>query len=72
MSFELNVDYPTKRATLHRSDSRDPRCQPGEKKRRNGYWQSLDDPRRVLDFVDGIGERLHLCSWCGPVLKEIG
>ena len=72
MSFQLNVDHPTRRATLHRSDSRDPRCQPGEKKRRIGYWLGFDDPSSVLAFVDGIGERLHLCSKCRPMVTGIG
>ena len=72
LSFQPDVERPTRRATLHRSHFRDPRCQPAEMKRRNEYWQSFDDPRRVLAFVDGIGERLHLCSWCRPVLKQIG
>ena len=72
MRFQLNVDRPTKRAILHRNDSRDPRCQPAEKKRKCGYWQGFDDPRRILAFVDGIGERLHLCSKCRPELKEVG
>ena len=72
MRFQLNVDCPTKRAILHRNDSRDPRCQPAEKKRKCSYWQGFDDPRRVLAFVDGIGERLHLYSKCRPELKEVG
>ena len=42
----LNVDHPTKRAILHRNDSRDPRCQPADKKRKYGYWQSFDDPQQ--------------------------
>ena len=72
LSFQLNVDHPKKRAILHRSDSQDPRCQPGEKKRRIGYWQGFDDPSSVLAFVDGIGERLHLCSKCRPMVTGIG
>ena len=72
MRFRLNVDHPTKRAILHRNDSRDPRCQPAEKKPKYGYWRSFDDPRRVLAFVDGIGERLHPCSKCRPVVTGIG
>ena len=43
-----------------------------EKKRRIGYWQGFDDPSSVLAFVDGIGERLHLCSKCRLIVTGIG
>ena len=67
MSFCVNVDKPTKRATIHTFISSDPRCQPQDKQSQDGDWLGpIDTKQEAIEAAEEAGLNVHLCGVCNP------
>ena len=63
MTFRVNVDYPTNRATVHKSSC--PHISAG-KKPEDGYWRSFETRNQGMAFAESTGLKAHACRVCSP------
>lgn len=69
MSFRINVDYPTRRATVHTVND-DGRCQPREKRPQDGGWLGpFATAQEATEAATETGLRIHPCRLCNPQLS---
>ena len=69
MRFRVNVDYPTRRATVHTVNS-DGRCQPREKRPQDGGWLGpFATVQEATQAAVETGLRIHPCRLCNPQLS---
>ncbi len=71
MSFRVNVDYPTRRATIHTVND-DGRCQPRRKRPQDGGWLGpFATPEAATQAASETGLRIHPCRLCNPWLPAL-
>ena len=71
MSFRVNVDYPTRRATIHTVND-DGRCQPHSKRPQDGGWLGpFDTVRTATQAARESRLRVHPCRVCNPRLSAV-
>lgn len=66
MTFRVNEDKPTRKATIHRvNDNRD--CQPQEKRPENGRWiEGLPTIEEAIQAATATGQEVQRCQVCNP------
>lgn len=71
MSFRVNVDYPTRRATIHTVNG-DGRCQPRRKRPQDGGWLGpFATSEAAIQAANETGLRIHPCRLCNPRLPAL-
>ena len=70
MRFNVNVDYPDRRATIHSVNN--PNCQPQEKQAKDGYWRKqIPTKEEVLRAAKDSGQQPHPCGLCRSYLPDL-
>lgn len=67
MSFNVNVDYPDRKATIHTVNSSS-KCRPRpDKLPKNGYWAGPFATREeAIQVARDSRQQVHLCEECDP------